>query len=400
MDNFSENNSLFGFDGILNRRNYIVNILLVETIIQALIATPLLVAVFKSNNLTGAILGGGTMPAWWYFVMCASSFLSSVMYMPSVVRRFRDIMGNSGKNNVRTFAILTFIIFILSIPASFSQNILLAFLKIISLTIIISLACIKGKITGTMQKSQIAKFNWGAFIGTWVWGLFNKSYIALLALPLTFTMGALPFYIVCGLKGNEWAYEKRENKDIEKFHSSQKTQTVIWTVIIPVLAFLLFVVGSIYALKLANNYAKSHPDFTKQAVEYYVKTESKAAMSKFDRIELDENEYKFYINPKKWAKSSFKEKIADFDMASGYVILQSINDGNIMEEFSATSSSNIMNKIKIYSSYNDELLGEYYLDPEFMEKFMQEVKNDPQLQVKIADEIRKGYRFNSHPTLP
>lgn len=400
MDNFSENNSLFGFDGILNRRNYIVNILLVETIIQALIATPLLVAVFMSNNLTGAILGGGTMPKWWYVVMCVSSLSSSVMYMPSVVRRFRDVMGSSGQDNVKSFAIFTFIIFIFSIPASFSRDILLASFKIISLTILISLACLKGKVTGSMPQSQIAKFNWGAFIGTWIWGLFNKSYTTLWALPLTFTMGALPFYIVCGLKGNEWAYEKRKDKDIEKFHSSQKIQTVIWSVIIPVLTFLFTIVGSVYVFKLANSYAKSHPDFTKQAIEYYVKTESKAAMSKFDKIEMSDKEYKFYINPKKWANSSFKEKIADFDMASGYVMLQSINDGNIMEAFSATSSGNIMNRIKIYSSYNDELLGEYYLDPEVMGKFIQEAKNDPQLQVKIADEIRKGYRFNSHPTLP
>lgn len=400
MDNFSENNSLFGFDGILNRRNYIVNILLVETIIQALIATPLLVAVFMSNNLTGAILGGGTMPKWWYVVMCVSGLVSAVMYMPSIVRRFRDIMGSSGKENVKSFAIFTFIIFILSIPASFSQDILLASFKIISLTILISLAFLKGRISTSMPKSQIAKFNWGAFIGTWVWGLFNKSYITLWALPLTFTMGALPFYIVCGLKGNEWAYEKKKDKDIEKFHTGQKIQTVIWSVVIPVLSFFFFIAGSVYVYKLAESYSKSHPDFTKQAVEYYVKTESKAAMSKFDKIDLGENEYKFYINPKKWKNSSFSEKIATFDMASGYVMLQSLNDGNIIEIFSANSSGNIMNKIKIYSSYNDELLGEYNLDPEVMAKFMQELKNNPQLQGKIGDEIRKGYRFNSHPALP
>lgn len=400
MDNFSENNKLFSFDGIINRRNYIVNILLVETIVQALIATPLMIAVFKSNNLTGAILGGGTMPQWWYVVMCISSFLSSVMYIPSVVRRFRDIMGSSGKDNVKSFAIFTFIILVLSIPASFTKDILLASFKIIGLTILISLAVLKGKITGAMPKSQIAQFNWGAFIGTWIWGLFNKSFVTLWALPLSFTMGALPFFIVCGLKGNEWAYEKKKDKDIAKFHDGQKIQTVIWSVVIPILSFLILIVGSVYVYKLASNYAKAHPDFTKQAVEYYVKTESKAAMSKFDKIEMGDKEYKFYINPKKWANSSFKEKIADFDMASGYVMLQSLNEGDIMEAFSANSSGSIMNKIKIYSSYNDELLGEYYLDPEVMQKFMQDVKNNPELQSKIGDEIRKGYRFNSHPTLP
>jgi len=400
MENFSENNKLFSFDGIINRRNYIVNILLVETIIQAFIATPLMVAVFKSNSLTGSILGGGTMPVWWYVVMSISAILSSIMYMPSVVRRFRDIMGVSGKDNVKSFGIFTFVILILSIPATFSKDMLLLSFKTLGLAILILLACIKGQITANKPKSEIAGFNWGAFIGTWIWGLFNKSYITLWALPLTFTTGALPFYIVCGLKGNEWAYEKKSDKDIKKFHAGQKVQTIIWTILIPVLSFILVICGSICLYKFAKSYTKSHPDFAKQAVEYYVRTESQAAMSKFDKIELGEKEYKFYINPKKWANSSRKEKMADFDMASGYVMLKNIENGNLAEAFSATSSGNIMNRIKIYSSYNDELLGEFYLKIEDMEKLMQDAKNNPEIQAKLGEEIKKGYRFNSHPTLP
>ena len=406
MYSFNENNSLFGFDGILNRRNYIVNILIVEAIVQSLIATPLLIAVFMSNNLTGAILGGGTMPKWWYFVMCVSSFLSSVMYMPSIVRRFRDIMGNSGKDDVKSFAIFTFIILILSIPASFTQDMFLASFKFIGLIILISLACIRGKVTGFLPKSPVAEFNWGAFIGTWIWGLFNKSFKTLWALPLSFTMGALPFYIVCGLKGNEWAYEKSKNKDIQTFHSKQKIQTIIWTVILPVISFVFIIFGSIFVYKFVSGYTKSHPDFTKQAVEYYVNTESKAAVSKFNKIELGADEYKFYIDPKKWANSSYKEKMADFDMASGYVMLQTLNDSNIIDAFSNASTSNIMNKIKIYSTYNDELLGEYHLDPEVINEFMDEiknnpdVKNNPEIKNKLLDKIKKGYRFNSHPALP
>ena len=59
-----------------------------------------------------------------------------------------------------------------------------------------------------------------------------------------------------------------------------------------------------------------------------------------------------------------------------------------------------MNRIKIYSSYNDELLGEFYLKIEDMEKLMQDAKNNPEIQAKLGEEIKKGYRFNLHPTLP
>ena len=59
-----------------------------------------------------------------------------------------------------------------------------------------------------------------------------------------------------------------------------------------------------------------------------------------------------------------------------------------------------MNMIKIYSSYNDELLGEFYLNTEDMEKLMRDAKNNPEIQAKLNEKKKKGYRFNSHPTLP
>ena len=212
-------------------------------------------------------------------------------------------------------------------------------------------------------------------------------------------MGALPFYIVCGLKGNEWAYEKITNKNIQLFHSNQKIQAIVWAVIIPTISIILFMSGIVFLYKFATNYAKSHPNFANQAIEYYVNTQSKAAMAKFDKIELGKNEYKFYIDPKKWINSSYKEKVADFDMASGYVMLQTLENGDITETFSATATNNIMNKIKIYSTYNDELLGEYYLAPESI-KNLREDQNNPQTRRKILEELKNGYRFNTHPTLP
>ena len=51
------------------------------------------------------------------------------------------------------------------------------------------------------------KFNWGAFLLTWIWGLFNNTYITLIALPIAFIpkfaslLGFL-LAIYFGIKGN------------------------------------------------------------------------------------------------------------------------------------------------------------------------------------------------------
>lgn len=397
---YTENNKLFSFEGVINRRNYIVNILLVETIIQALIATPLLILIFKSNNLTALLLGGSSMPFWFNIVLCLSSFISSVMYLPSIVRRIRDITGESQKEKVKNFSIITLIILLIGIPASVTSNVLPGLFRIIGLCILITLACIKGSVTGQLPKSNIAKFNWGAFIGTWIWGLFNKSYKTLWALPLTFTMGALPFFIVCGLKGNEWSYENNANREIEDFHAWQKKQTVIWAILAPVLTILLFVTLSINFYKSMTKYIENHPDFTQKAMEYYINTESKAALATFDKIELNENEYRFYINPKKWKNASYQEKIAFFDMADSYVILKNYKKENLVQAFSNTSLNKILNNIKIYSTFNNELLGEFTNSSEEVKRLVIQIKNDPQKKEEILKIIRNGYKFNTHPSLP
>ena len=400
MDNFKENNKLFSFSGVLNRRNYIINLLLAETIVQALIATPLLVIAFINNNIAGAILGGGEMPKWWNIILLTSSLFSSTMYISSIVRRSRDLFGYTGENNIKPFAVFTFIILILGTPSFLSENFIFAFLRLMGLGILISLACIKGEITGNLPKNEIIEFNWGAFFGNWMWGLFNKCYITLLAIPLSFTLGGLPFFIVCGLKGNEWAYEKCSNKNVALFKSNQKIHTIIWSVGIPIILFMLFISASIGIYNYTTQYSKTHPDFTKNIIEYYVSMESKAAISRFDKIEFKDNEYKFYINPKKWKTATYKQKISDFDMALNYVTAQNLDKDNLLESFSPLTTEQFMNKIKIYSTFNNELLGEFKLENTTLTELLEQTKINPKNKINILKEIQKGYIFNSYPSLP
>lgn len=66
---------------------------------------------------------------------------------------------------------------------------------------------------------QIRGWSWGAFIFTWLWGLFNRTWIALATLiPVI----GIVVWILCGLKGNEWAWRNKRWDDVEHFKRVQR----------------------------------------------------------------------------------------------------------------------------------------------------------------------------------
>lgn len=83
------------------------------------------------------------------------------------------------------------------------------------------------------------KFNWGACLLTWVWGIGNKTYITLLILlvgcayfiPVAGWAVTLAMQIWFGVKGNEWAWQNKRFESIEAFHNYQKKWTVAGTII-------------------------------------------------------------------------------------------------------------------------------------------------------------------------
>jgi heme/copper-type cytochrome/quinol oxidase subunit 2 len=90
--------------------------------------------------------------------------------------------------------------------------------------------------------SEIQTWNWGAFFLNVLWGLFNRTYIALLsAIPV---VGILMAFVL-GFKGNEWAWQNKRWKSIEHFQRVQKLWA-IWGVIL----FLVGIIMSIFAEKI------------------------------------------------------------------------------------------------------------------------------------------------------
>lgn len=99
-------------------------------------------------------------------------------------------------------------------------------------------------------------FNWGAFFLNWIWGLGNKTYIALVILAVSFvpflgTLAAFGFCIWLGIKGNELAWQNKKWESVEHFKSVQKTWTIwgivlfVAAIVLGILALVLFVLAAV-----------------------------------------------------------------------------------------------------------------------------------------------------------
>lgn len=68
--------------------------------------------------------------------------------------------------------------------------------------------------------SEVKGWNWGAFLLSWIWGLGNNVYIALLSL-IPFVGIVMVF--VLGAKGSEWAWQNKKWESVEHFKRVQRT---------------------------------------------------------------------------------------------------------------------------------------------------------------------------------
>jgi len=74
---------------------------------------------------------------------------------------------------------------------------------------------------------EIKGWNWGAFLMSWIWGIGNSVWIALLAMILGLIMS-----IILGIKGNEWAWQNKTWNSVEHFKKTQRTWTRVGVVLL------------------------------------------------------------------------------------------------------------------------------------------------------------------------
>lgn len=92
--------------------------------------------------------------------------------------------------------------------------------------------------------TELKRFNWGAFLLNWIWGIMHGKYITLVYFPACIipVIGPLAVSIWFGLVGNKWAWETKNWANIEEFNCSQRNWVKLW--------FILFALGLIITVKV------------------------------------------------------------------------------------------------------------------------------------------------------
>jgi hypothetical protein len=88
---------------------------------------------------------------------------------------------------------------------------------------------------------EIIRWNWGACIFCWIWGIRNRTYIAFLSLIPVF--GFL-IMLILGLKGNEWAWQNRQWESIEQFQREQNNWSK-WGLRFGFVMLMLGIIGAV-----------------------------------------------------------------------------------------------------------------------------------------------------------
>jgi hypothetical protein len=85
--------------------------------------------------------------------------------------------------------------------------------------------------------AEIDKWNWGAFLLNWIWGIGNNTFIALLMF-VPFVNFVMAF--VLGAKGSAWAWRNKKWASVEEFKAVQRSWAK-WALIVYALLIAFFV---------------------------------------------------------------------------------------------------------------------------------------------------------------
>jgi len=374
-DKLRLNTDLYGFEGIIGRRDYFLNIVIICSI-MIFFTLPYFLWTFSHTetfadmfNYNKMFLQTPILLKLWFLGGTIGTF---VLTASNIWRRLNDINGkiNTGLNG---FIVLLFLIssisyFLLPIPYG--------------LCVLISLICIiiklimlfkRGKITGNYPYDFRKEFNWGAFLGTWIWGLFNKSFKTLWMLLLGFTPWSMYFALYCGLKGNEWAYTNKKCNDVEAFNKSQEKQSTIFAVLlligIPVV-YILLIAGLIFGLAFTMvDDVKNNPQKAEQRIEKFEDMMSKFGSLYFESHIITPDENKYYVSSSDWNTYSFKEKKDILDMAASLAATERSREHKKQypNRYTCFSKTTELERTKIYSSETKQLLGEFHMDETSMQ---------------------------------
>ena len=181
---------LFNKNGYLGRKDFIVNYLSVQIIITVLRT------VWSKIGLGLLIFAPNLLKQFPFkyvpneLIAIIIAILELLLLYFSVRRRVYDIIGDETQNKlwVYTSFYCIFSVLILRYLCEMynygSLDIDFRLLVFFCTVCLLFLFCKKGILSSAQPRNEVSKFNWGASIGTWIWGIFNNVKKANLILQI------------------------------------------------------------------------------------------------------------------------------------------------------------------------------------------------------------------------
>jgi ABC-type spermidine/putrescine transport system permease subunit II len=106
-----------------------------------------------------------------------------------------------------------------------------------------------GQGSTALVPQEIDRWNWGAFLLHWIWGIGNNTLIALLMfVPLVNVV----MVFILGAKGSTWAWRNKRWQSVEQFKDTQR-KWAIWGLVVYSLLIALFVALFFLVVGLLKN---------------------------------------------------------------------------------------------------------------------------------------------------
>ena len=368
------NPKLFNCNGIVGRREFFINNLYVY-----MISAPIwliLLLIISIPKLADSEVGSFTTIT----LVIITFLLNTLLLIPSTIKRLNDINGIINKK----FNIIFITGFVLSVLLMFLQGIF--FLSALGCYLFLLIK--KGKITSKYEYNIEKDFNWGACFGTWIWGLVNKSYKTLWAIPLAITPLGTIYQIICGFKGNKWALKNKKWKSLQHFKESQETQTIIFVilniVVIPVIIYVLIIATTfIFMTKIITEDVKD-PRKIESRLETIDSTLKSFSSFYFESYEIGQNINKFYIYPSAWDTATFNDRKKILDFAANLSVSERRKQNKGEHYISKTTE---LKRTVIYNAKNKkEILGKF-------EEYHIESSSNKVSVKDLINETYKSYKF-------
>ena len=378
------NTKFLGTDGIIGRYDFCYNLIFLG-MIALIFSLPLNLYLLANLGTLEDLLNLNKVwaEASWLLKIwtLVGGIVCSYIVCINANRRLNDINGKISKDINLIFSTL----FILNTFGVIFPCPIAMLLTTLNTIAILYLVLQKGEITGKYPYDYRKEFNWGAYFGTWLWGLWNKSYKTLWIILLGWTPWGFLYSLYIGMKGNEWAANNRDWQNLDEFKKSQETQTIVFVLykvlLLPIIIYTV-VFGTIFGIMATSiKEAASSPECNSK-LEKLDTTFEKFSSIYFESYKITKDENKFYVLPEDWSRYSYSEKKDILDMAASL----STSKRSKADKDGYYSKTKELPRTKIYNIKNNELLAEYFMDESLLYSENTTTKN-------ILKSAMKAYKF-------